>query len=371
MSSFSRFSGSDLVSGLDVDLAGLLVDQVMRRVAAEDLLGRNDEGLHAILGHLVGAARSDLLVGLEHDLAGLGVGQVVQRLLAAPCVGDVRDLPAVLATDVADRVVEQVEDFLRPELQREQQGRDRQLALAVDADVDDVLGVELEVEPAAAVGNDARGEEELARSVGLAAVVVEQDARRTVHLADDDTLGAVDDEGAVLRHERHVAHVNVLLLDIDDRLGLGLGIDLEGGQAQGDAHRRGIGETALAALVGVVLRVFELVAVEVEVRGAGEILDRENRAKRLFEARDIADCRVRAEELLVAFALNLDEVRHFRDFVDVAENLADAPRVGLEPARRLTRCVDRFGRHCLPCAGAEAHAREAGAQLGSPTSGRS
>ena len=63
--------------------------------------------------------------------------------------------------------------------------------------------------------------------VGLAAVMVEQHARRTVHLADDDALGAVDDEGAVLRHERHVAHVDVLLLDIDDRLGLGVGIDLE------------------------------------------------------------------------------------------------------------------------------------------------
>ena len=111
----------------------------------------------------------------------------------------------------------------------------------------------------------------LAAGVGLAAVMVEQHARRAVHLADDDALGAVDDEGAVHRHERHVAHVDVLLLDIDDRLGLGLGIDLEGGQAQRDAHRRGIGQAALAALVGVVLRLLELIMVEVEVRGAGEI----------------------------------------------------------------------------------------------------
>ena len=90
--------------------------------------------------------------------------------------------------------------------------------------------------------------------------------------------------------------------------------------------------------------------VEVEVGGAGEIDDREHRAKRLLEARDIAGLRVRAEELLVALALNLDEVRHFGDFVDVAEDLADTPRVGLEPARGLTRCVDRFGGHVLPCA---------------------
>ena len=137
---------------------------------------------------------------------------------------------------------------------------------------------------------------------------------RAVHLADDDALGAVDDEGAVHRHERHVAHVDVLLLDIDHRLGLGLGIDLERGQAQGDAHRRGIGQAALAALVGVVFRMLELVMIEIEVRRAGEVHDREHRAERLLETRDIARLLVRAEELLVALALNLDEVRHLARF---------------------------------------------------------
>ena len=241
------------------------------------------------------------------------------------CSDTERNLPAVRAAGVADGVVEFGEDVLARQAERVQQRGHRQLALAVDADVDDVLGVELEVEPAAAVRDDPRGEQILARGVGLAAVMVEQDARRAVHLADDDALGAVDDEGAVHGHERHVAHVHVLLLDIDDRLGLGVGVDLEAGQAQRDAHRRGIGQPALAALVGVVLGRLELIAVEVEVGGAGEILDREDRAQRLLEARDIAGGGVGAEELLVAFALNLDQVRHFRDFVDVAEDLADSP----------------------------------------------
>ena len=301
------------------------------------------------LADLVGAARRDLLAGLEDDLAGLGVGDVVHRLLPAPRFGRVGDLPAVLAAHVDQAVVEGVEDFLAGQAKRVQQRGDRQLALAVDADVDDVLGVELEVEPAAAVRDDAGGEEILAAGVGLAAVVVEQHARRAVHLADDDALGAVDDEGAVHRHERHVAHVDVLLLDIDDRLGLGVGIDLEGGQAQRHAHRRGIGQPALAALVGVVLGRLELVAIEVEVRGAGEILDREHRAQGLLETGDIADRRVGAQELLIALALNLDQVRHFRDFVDVAENLADSPRIGLRPTGGVVGC-DRFGGHVLPCA---------------------
>ena len=104
----------------------------------------------------------------------------------------------------------------RPEGQ--QQRRHRQLAAPVDADMDEILGVELEVEPGATIRDDPRRVEELARAVRLAAVVVEEHARAAVHLRDDDALGAVDDEGAVVRHERHVAHVDILLLDVADAL---------------------------------------------------------------------------------------------------------------------------------------------------------
>ena len=138
--------------------------------------------LEAVLGRLVGGARADLLAGGEHDFAGLGVDDVEGRLLAAPLLGDERDLQPPSPRTKVTRVVEVVEDLLAVQAERVEQRRDRQLALAVDADVDDVLGVELEVEPRAAIRDDARGEQILARGVGLAAVMVEQHARRTVHL---------------------------------------------------------------------------------------------------------------------------------------------------------------------------------------------
>src|SRR5690606_16073221 len=315
--------GRDLFAGFDPDAAGALVDQVLGREAAEDFLGRDQEGHEPFLLGLVGRTRADLLAGREHFLAGLGVDQREAGLGVAPQLGDERDLPAVLAALPGDGVVEVVEDFLAVEAERVEQRGHRQLALAVDADVDDVLGVELEVEPRATVRDHAGGEEELARRVGLAAVVIEQHTRRTVHLADDYAFGAVDDEGAVLGHERHVAHVDVLLLDIEHGAGLGLGVDLEHDQAQRDLHRRRVGDAALAAFGRVVLRILELVVDEVELGGAGEVADREHRAKRLLEARDIAGRLVGAQELLVRFALDLDQVRHLHDFVDVAEDLAD------------------------------------------------
>ena len=211
-----------------------------------------------------------------------------------------------------------------------EQRRHRNLAAPVDADVDDVLGVELDVEPRAAIGDDARGEQELARRMGLALVVVEEDARRAVHLRDDDALGAVDDEGAVLRHERHVAHVDFLLLDVLDGLRAGVLVDIEHDQAQRHLERRGEGHAALAALVDVVLRRLEVVAHELEQRRVGEVGDREDRLEDRLQAL-VGPSAVRLldqQELVVGRLLNLDEVRHLRDFPDGAEESADPLATG-------------------------------------------
>ena len=177
----------------------------------------------------------------------------------------------------------------------------------------------------------------------LAPVVVEQDAWRTVHLADDHPLGAVDDERAVLRHERHIAHVDVLFLDIENRTGFGLRVHFEHDQAERDAHWRGIGNAALTAFVGIELGIFQFVMDEIQLGRAGEIADREHTSQRFFQARHIARCRIRPQKLFVALALDLDQVRHLRHFVDVAEDLADAGAVV---------GVGRLGCHrflCSPC----------------------
>ena len=203
------------------------------------VLVADEQLLQALVGELLGEARGDLAAGLDRDLAGLGVDQVAGRLDAAQAIGTERHAPAVLGRLERDAVVEGGEDFLVLEPERIEQRRHRQLAAPVDAHIDDVLGVELEIEPRAAIGNDARGEQQLARGMGLAAVVVEEHAGRAVHLRDDDALGAVDDEGAVHRHERHVAHIDVLLLDVLDRAGAGLLVDIEHDQAQRHLERRG------------------------------------------------------------------------------------------------------------------------------------
>src|SRR5215475_13533667 len=146
-----------------------------------------------------------------------------------------------------------------------------------------------------------------------------------MHLRHDHPLGAVDDEGAVVGHERDVAHVDVLLLDVLDRARTRVLVDIEHDQAQCHLERRRIGHAALAAFVHVIFRRLELIADELQHGGVGEVGNREDRLEhRLQAVVRTASLRFHdLQELVVGRLLNLDEVGHLWDFRDLAEKLAD------------------------------------------------
>jgi hypothetical protein len=54
--------------------------------------------------------------------------------------------------------------------------------------------------------------------MGLALVVIEEHTWRTVELGNNNTLGTIDNEGTVLGHQGHFAHVDFLLFNVLDRL---------------------------------------------------------------------------------------------------------------------------------------------------------
>ena len=166
--------------------------------------------------------------------------------------------------------------------------------------------------------------------MGLALVVIEEHAGRTVHLRNDDALGAVDDKRAVVGHERNVAHVDILLLDVLDRTGARLFIDIEHDEAQRHLERRSIGHAALAALVDVIFRRLEFVFDELELRRIGKIRNREDRLEDRLQALvgTTAHRLLHQQELVVRCLLNLDEVRHLRHFFDCPEKLPYALATG-------------------------------------------
>src|SRR5438477_25699 len=69
---------------------------------------------------------------------------------------------------------------------------------------------------------------------------------------------------------------------------------------------------------------------ECELRGIGEVGDREDRLEHRLQAlvRTAAMRLLDQQELVVGRLLNLDEVRHLCDFLDLSEELADAFSTG-------------------------------------------
>ena len=170
-----------------------------------------------------------------------------------------------------------VEDLVGAPAERLQQDGDVLAALAVDPHADGVLLVDVELEPRATARDDLRDVDVLVG--GLVGLPAEVDARRADELGDHDTLGAVDDEGALVGHHGEVAHEDLLLLDLAGHL-----VDEGGLDEQGPRE----GDVLVAALLLGALLLTELVAAEVELELLGEVLDRAD----LFE--DLLDPFIRA-----------------------------------------------------------------------------
>jgi hypothetical protein len=169
--------------------------------------------------------------------------------------------------------------------------------------------------------------------VGLALVVVEENAGAAMQLADDDALGPIDDEGAGVRHQRDLAEVDFLLLDVaHDALATLAGVVDH--QLRGDLDRCGVRHTALAALLYVVLWLLQVVTDEDELTRPVEVLDGKHAAEDRLQAHlgPLVLWHVGLEELVIGRLLDVDEVRYLDHLPDTAKVLANA-EVRLDDAR--------------------------------------
>ena len=230
----------------------------------------------------------------------------------------------ILREDV-DRlgVVIVVEKLLGVVRQCLQQDRGRHLAASVDADVEQVFRIELEVEPRAAIGDDSRLVEQLAGRMRLAAIVIEEHARASVKLADHHALGPVDDERTVDGHQRDLAEVDFLLLDVPHRALGAIATGVVDDQLNRDFDRCRIGHAALPTLVDVVLRTLERVSAEHELARSVEVTDREHAVEHALKADvlPLVAMNVRLKELVVRALLNVDQVRDLEDVLDFPEGM--------------------------------------------------
>ena len=262
-------------------------------------------------------AREVVALGVEEELVEQRLRVVHRRRLTRALLLEQLDQRALLGPRdlgvgvdrVADveRVVEELEDLLVGRVaHRAQQHRDRQLALAVDADEDLALLVDLELEPRAAGRHQVADEDLLLRVLRLHQV----GARGADELRHDDALGAVDDEGAALGHPREVAHEHRLLADLAR-----LAVD----EADRDGQRPGVGQVLLSTLLQRRHRVIERELAELDGEVPGVVLDRRDVVDRLPQAPLL-----RIDEPGEGLLLDVDQVGDIKDLVKTREITARA-----------------------------------------------
>ena len=104
-------------------------------------------------------------------------------------------------------LTEQIEDFLiRLPAECAHQNRRRHFAVPIDTDGDRPIGIRFQFDPRAAIRNHLTAVNVFAEAVLLARKI---HARRTDELRDDDTLGAIDDEGPRRGHDGEIAHEKI------------------------------------------------------------------------------------------------------------------------------------------------------------------
>ena len=127
----------------------------------------------------------------------------------------------------------------------------------------DAFLVVLKFDPRTAVRNDLR---EI-----FVAVALKENARAAVQLRDDNTLGTVDDESTVIRHQRDLTEENVFFLDIADRRSARFRILVIDRQPDLDLERHAVRHSAFLTflLIMLVLQADRLTAVVAEIRAYG------------------------------------------------------------------------------------------------------
>ncbi len=157
--------------------------------------------------------------------------------------------------------------------------------------------------------------------MGLALVMVEENAGRAVQLADNDPLGAVDHESPAFRHQGDLAEIDFLLLDVADQFLLAASIRVKNYKPDHDFKGCGISHALLNTLLYIVFHVSDLVIDKLQRTFPAEVLYRENAFKSALKADIPALVRIgiHLEKLVVRLPLDFDQVGNIHDFPDMSK----------------------------------------------------
>ncbi len=150
--------------GLGDEFPGAGVDDVLAKRAPRqkrhDMFRRDRKLRHLGLVDLAHMARGDALILLHDHLARRRCDVEIGLIPAQPLRDELKAHVAV-GQQEGIHLKKRLQDILACHAERAQKGRGRQLAAPIDAHIQEILRVELEIEPRTAIRDDARREQQL------------------------------------------------------------------------------------------------------------------------------------------------------------------------------------------------------------------
>ena len=151
-------------------------------------------------------------------------------------IGETRPLYFVFEVRISPHAVDV---YLLHQTERPKENRSQEFAFAIDAHVEQVLGVVFELNPRAPIRDD------LSQKVGVVVLLLKKHSGRAVELADYHALSSVDDERSVVGHQRNLAEEDFFFLDVANRLLTGVLVGVPDRQANLDLQRDSEGHRLL------------------------------------------------------------------------------------------------------------------------------
>jgi len=316
----------DFVVGVGDNFAGCLIDDVLGDHTTNQEFVRHSDLLDTSSTDITNMFGGNPLVLGNNQLA-IRPDEVETGHFAAQTLRNQRELDLLLAEQEGVELEELLQNLLRGHADGLEQRGDRHLATAINPEEQGVLRIEFEIQPGTAVGNHTGREQQFARAMGLAPVMLEEDTRRAVQLGNDDPLGTIDHEGAIGRHQGDFTHVDFLLLDLLHGIRC---FAIHDHQAYLGTQGRREGQATLVAFSHVKSGLAEHVADEFQTGIAGMRNDRKNRGERSLQAfvfprlgRDFI-----LQEVLEGLQLGRQQVRNVQHAGALGEALADAFLLG-------------------------------------------
>ncbi|VGP76385.1 hypothetical protein SB00610_03712 [Klebsiella quasipneumoniae subsp. similipneumoniae] len=173
--------------------------------------------------------------------------------------------------------------------------------------------------------------------MSLTFVTVKEDARATVQLRNDNTLGTVDDKGTVVGHERDFAHVDFLFFNVFD--GAFRRFALVDHQTQFYAQRCRVSHATDLTFFNVKNRFAQTVADVLQLGITAVALNWEYGTESSFQT--ILPFRILLDKLLERVKLDRKEIWHIQNLWTFTKILTNTFFLGIGVNHRVPQLADK------------------------------